>query len=226
MAQIKKNDFVEVTYTGTIKEGGIIFDTTDGALAKEQGIHNENMEYGPVVVCVGKEQVIKGLDKSLEGKEPNQEYEVQISPEDAFGKKDAKKIQLIPTNKFLKENIQPVPGLQVSVDNAFGTIKTVSGGRTLVDFNHPLAGKDIVYKVKINKLVDDQNEQIKALVKMKLNMSDIKAEVKENSAVITAPIEFPKEVQSELKKEIKEVVKVKDIKFTTKKEPKESKGQQ
>ena len=45
---------------------------------------------------------------------------------------------------FKKENITTQPGLQITVDEAVGMVKTVSGGRVIVDFNHPLSGKDIV----------------------------------------------------------------------------------
>ena len=159
MEIIKKYDFVEIEYTGKMKEDNIIFDTTDEKVAKENNLHTHN-DFGPVIICVGEEQVLKGIDKNIEGKEIGKEHDVEIKPEDAFGNKNAKLIQLIPTNKFKQQNLHPMPGLQVNINGMVGIIKTVSGGRTLVDFNHPLAGKNLQYKIKIHKKITDDKEKL------------------------------------------------------------------
>ena len=150
MEKVSKKDFIEIEYTGKLKEDNIVFDTTDEKVAKENNLETHS-GYEPVIICVGQEQLLKGIDKNLEGKDIGKEYDIEIKPEDAFGNKNAKLIQLIPTAKFKKQNIQPMPGIQLNIDGMVGTIKTVSGGRTLVDFNHPLAGKELLYKIKINK---------------------------------------------------------------------------
>ena len=152
MTKISKKDFIEIEYEGKLKDEDIIFDTTDEKTAKEQGLANEKSEFGPIVICVGEGQVLAGLDKALEGKEPG-DYTVELNPEDAFGKKDAKLIKMIPHSVFRKQNIQVQPGLQVNVDGMIGLIRRVGGGRCLVDFNHPLSGKELVYKIKINKII-------------------------------------------------------------------------
>jgi len=95
MEKVSKKDFIEVEYTGKIKDGNIIFDTTDEKVAKENNLE-ANSDYGPVVICIGEQQLLKGLDKNLEGKDIGKEYDIDIDPEDGFGKKNAKLIQLIP----------------------------------------------------------------------------------------------------------------------------------
>ncbi len=174
-ATIKKHDFVEIEYTGKLKDENIIFDTTDEKVAKENKLHGH--DYGPIIICVGEEQLLKGLDKNLEGKETGKEYDFDIKPEDAFGKKNAKLIQLIPTNKFKQQKIQPMPGMQLNIDGVVGTVKTVSGGRTLVDFNHPLAGKELSYKIKINKKITDDKEKLSGYLKLSLGAKDFKVEI-------------------------------------------------
>jgi FKBP-type peptidyl-prolyl cis-trans isomerase 2 len=170
MAVISKKDFVEIEYTGRLKEENIVFDTTDEKVAKENNL--QGGEYGPVVICVGENQVLKGIDKNLEGKEIGKEYSLKIPPEDAFGTKDAKLIQLIPTNKFKQQNIQPMPGMQLNIDGIMGTVKTVSGGRTLVDFNHPLSGREMSYTVKVNKKITDDNEKLAGYLRLSLGTKD------------------------------------------------------
>ena len=202
---IKKHDFIEIEYEAKLKEEGIIFDTTDEKIAKENELDNEKSEFGPIVICIGEGQVLAGLDKALEGKETG-EHTIELSPENAFGKKDAKLVQLIPTNKFRKDNIQPMPGMQVNIDNMIATIKTVSGGRTLVDFNHPLSGKDIIYKIKINKVITDDVEKLKAFLKVSLGIKEPKVERKDDKLVIMTKEAMPEEMQKQLKDKIKELI--------------------
>ncbi|MFH2027557.1 MAG: peptidylprolyl isomerase [Nanoarchaeota archaeon] len=206
MAKISKKDFVEIEYTGKTKEDKVIFDTTDEKIAKDNGLYNAEMNYGPVIVCIGEGQVLPGLDKQLEGKETEKEYTIDLKPEEAFGKKDAKLIQLVQTSKFLKQNIQPMPGLQINMDGMMATIKTVSGGRTLVDFNHPLAGKDIVYDIKINRLVSDDKEKIKAYLKLSLGLKELDIDMKENNADVKLKSDIPKEAKDQLNKKISELI--------------------
>ena len=197
MAKISKKDFIEIEYTGRIKEDNSIFDTTDRKVAKENNMKSRE-EFGPVIVCVGENQVLKGLDISLEGKEAGAEYDVAINPKDAFGSKNPKLIQMIPTSKFIQQKIQPMPGLQLNIDGIVGTVKTVGGGRALIDFNHPLAGKELSYKVKINKKVTDPKEQLVGYLRLVLGMKDLEAEINEKKAKVTLKTEIPKEVQEEI----------------------------
>ena len=213
---MKKGDFVELVYTGRIKDLNLVFDTTNEKEAKESNIHDARASYGPVIICIGQGHVIKGLDEQLEGKELGKEYHIELSPEQGFGKKNAKLIQLVATSKFIKQKINPMPGLQVNIDDMTGMIRTVSGGRTLVDFNHPLAGKELTYDFKINKIVKDDEEKLKALLKLQLNLKDIKVEIKEGNATIDLNIkqDLPKPVEEKLTKHIKEIIpSIKNIEF-------------
>src|SRR3989338_8178352 len=149
---INKKDFIELEYKGKIKGTDEVFDTTSEKVAKDSGIYSKGAQFKPVTIIVGEGQLVKGIDNDIIGKEPNKEYDLDLKQEDAYGSKNAKYIQLISTAKFLKQQIQPMPGLQVNIDGRVGTIKTVSGGRTLVDFNHPLAGKELSYMYKIIKV--------------------------------------------------------------------------
>ncbi|MBW2989640.1 peptidylprolyl isomerase [Candidatus Woesearchaeota archaeon] len=215
LKMIKENDFIELEYTGKIKEEGMVFDTTDEKAAKENGIFQEGMKFRPKVICLGKGQIIKGLDKALAGKELNKEYTIEVSQEDAYGKKDAKLIQLVPTSRFTKQNIQPVPGLQLNIDGMIGVIKTVSGGRTLVDFNHPLSGKDLVYEIKANRIVSDDKEKISSLLSMIMGIEDAEVSITENKAKIVSKQDVPKAIEESLKKKISEFIPgIKDIAFS------------
>ena len=78
MAQVKKGDFIEIEYTGSLKETGQIFDTSDESIAKSNDLTDQVTSYGPIVVCVGQNQVIKGIDEELIGKEPEKSYKIDV----------------------------------------------------------------------------------------------------------------------------------------------------
>ena len=219
MAIVKKHDFVEIEYTGRIKEDNSIFDTTEEKVARENGIGGKHADYSPVVICVGENNILKALEEQMIGKEAGKEYKLEIGHDNAYGRKDAKLIQLIPANKFRQQKIQPVPGLQLNIDGVFGVVKTVSGGRCLVDFNHPLAGKDLIYDVRIKRIVDDEKEKLNSLIKMHFRIKDAEIEVKDNSASIKLKHNIPKEAQEELKKIAERAIPaIKNIDFTIIKE--------
>ena len=221
METVKKNDFIEIEYTGKTKEENHVFDTTDEKVAKDSDIYNEKSEYAPSIVCIGENHILKGLDDQLIGKDIGKEYEISLSPENAFGRKDGKLIQLIPSKKFLQQRIQPMPGLQVNIDGTYGTIKTVSGGRCLVDFNHPLSGRELLYKVKINRIVEDNSEKLKALLKIHLYIKDAEVDASGDTANIKLKQELPKEVQEEFKKIVERSTSIKTLNFSS--EPKAEK---
>ncbi len=222
MTTIKKGDFVEVEYTGTVKGENIIFDTTDEKTAKENGIHNPNNEYGPVVVCLGEGQLLEGLEEWLEGKDIGTEYNVDLAPEKAFGKKDAARVKMIPFSAFKKQNIEPQPGLQINVDGMTGLVRRAGGGRCLVDFNHPLAGREVIYKIKADKIVTDDKTKVQSFLKLGFGLkADV--EVKEDVVHIKAKAEIPEEIRKLISDKITSVIpSVKKLEFAAEKSRKEA----
>jgi len=215
--KIKKGDFVEIEYTGTIKDSNIVFDTTNEDIAKKEGFFNPKHSYGPVIVCIGQNQLLKGLDEFVEGKDVGVEYEVFVKAEDGFGKKDAKNMKLVPSRIFTKQKISPVPGLPVNIDGIYGVIITVTGGRTIVDFNHPLSGKELIYKCKVNKIVRDSAEKLGAFLTAELGLkkADFEASVREGRAVVKAEkLKLPEEIKAIIEKKISELIpEVKSVEF-------------
>ncbi|MFC1728276.1 peptidylprolyl isomerase [Nanoarchaeota archaeon] len=215
---VKTGEFIEIEYTGMIKEDSFVFDTTNEKIAKDNNIHDPKSEYTPIVICIGQGQLIKGLDADIEGKDVGKDYTIDVLPENAFGKKSAKLLKLVPTSVFRKQNIVPQVGLPVNIDGTDGTIKTVTGGRTIVDFNHPLSGREITYKYKILKMVTDDAEKIKSLLSVVLNipMKNIDVKVDQGKATIEMA-KMPEPIEKEFAKKIKELIStIKDVKFTEK----------
>ena len=216
MAAIKQRDFVEIEYTGRIKEDNSIFDTTQEDVAKKEGVLDKNKHYHPAVICLGENMMMESVENFLVGKEAGKNYQIEINAENAFGKKDAKLIQMIPLNKFRQQNIQPVVGLQLNIDGMFGIVRTVSGGRCYVDFNHPIAGKDVYYEIKVNKIIEDDKEKLKSLSDSQFHLHDAQIELKEGVASVSSKHNIPKEAAEEIKSIVQKIIPgIKDIEFVT-----------
>ena len=156
--QTKKGDFVEIEFIG--KSQGEVFDTNILDEAKKL---NPKAEIKPLILKIGESMVVPGFDKALEGKELGKKHLININSEQGFGKRDSKLIRLMPKKIFIEQEMMPTPGLTVAFDNNLGKIISVSGGRVLVDFNNPLAGKDIEYEFTIKRMVNDLKEKAEAL---------------------------------------------------------------
>jgi len=220
---VKQGNFVEVEYTGRLKEDNTVFDTTDEKIAQESGIFSENMKYGSVIICVGKGHILKGLEKEFVGKEPGK-FTIELSAENAFGKKNAGLIELVQQKKFVEHKIQPVPGLQVNIDGALGVVRRVGGGRVLVDFNHPLAGKDVVYDVNIKRIVSDKKEQITGMLSVLMKIEPVGVKIENEQAVITLKKELPDKVKDHISKELCNIVGLKKTEFKKADEKKDEKS--
>jgi FKBP-type peptidyl-prolyl cis-trans isomerase SlyD len=159
---IQKGEFITLSYTGSV--AGKIFDTTSEEVAKDAGIHNPGAPYGPVTIRVGNQHVILGLDEALEGKEIGFEGEIDIPAEKAFGLHERDKVEAFNKNSF-KEKLKI--GMTIKVpEKGEGTVVDVIGNRALIDFNHPLAGKELHYWFRIEGEVTDIEEQVKGLIRL------------------------------------------------------------
>ncbi len=158
---VKKGDFIEIEFTGKVKSSGDIFDTNVKAVIEAEKLKIKEVK--PFVLSVGNKMLPVGFDDDLEDKEIGKDYVVEIVPEKAFGKRDKSLVKMVPTKLFLEQNIKPERGMRLSLDGQMVKIISASAGRTLVDFNNPLSGKDVVYEYKINREVSDENEKINGL---------------------------------------------------------------
>src|SRR3989344_2772337 len=160
MEKTKKNEFVELEFLGRIKDTGEVFDTN---IKKEAEKINLQLEIKPLIVSISQGMLVKGFDKSLEDKEIGKEYKINLSPEEAFGTRNSQLIKIIPSRVFKEKNLNPVPGMMLNFDGMIAKIITISGGRVIVDFNNPLAGKELEYEFTIKKKIQDDKEKINAL---------------------------------------------------------------
>jgi FKBP-type peptidyl-prolyl cis-trans isomerase 2 len=206
----KEKDFVEMEYTAMTKIEKLVFDTTSEEVAKKKDLFNPDYKYGSVIICLGEKQVLPGLEKQIIGKEPGN-YTISLGVDEAFGRKSAKLLKLIPMSAFKKDSLAPVPGLQVNIDGLSGVIRSASSGRVIVDFNHPLSGKEVVYEINLIKKISEPSEKAKSVMKVEFN---IVPEIELNGTKLTVKHEFPAEIIAAIKERVLFLVpEIKEMEF-------------
>jgi FKBP-type peptidyl-prolyl cis-trans isomerase 2 len=186
---LKNKDFIEAEFTGKVK-GGEIFDSNikEELESLHEG-HNHPVEAKPFIFCLGQGMFLKAIDDFLIGKpEPDSKtpvsYDIELSPEKAFGARDSKLIQMIPLKAFRQSDSLPSPGMVFNFDGRIAKILSVSSGRVIVDFNNPLSGKTVIYKIIIKRKVEDLNEKIKSFIEF-LFKRNLEFEIKDKTLLLS-----------------------------------------
>jgi len=161
---VNKGDFIKVEMTGSSVETGEVFETTSEEAAQESGMWEENRTYEPRLVIVGDGYVLRGLDERLPGTPFDEEIEIEIPPEEAFGERNPADVQMVPFRVLRSKGINPYVGAELEIDGRPAIIRSVSAGRVQVDYNHRLAGRKIVYKLKVVEHIEDDKDKMRALI--------------------------------------------------------------
>ena len=161
---LEKKDFIEIKFTGRVKNGEVFDSNIKEDLEELHKGHDHPVDPKPFIFCLGQGMFLKSLDDFLIGKpEDQKEYNLSLAPEKAFGKRKSELIQRMPSRIFKEHKMRPVVGMTFDFDGRAAKVLTVSGGRVVVDFNHNLAGKDIEYKIKFVRKLDNVKEKIESL---------------------------------------------------------------
>jgi peptidylprolyl isomerase len=140
----KKGDKVKVEYVGSL-EDGTIFDSSE--------MHNEPLEF-----VVGAGQLIKGFDDAVVGMKIGEEKEIRLPPDEAYGAHNPEFVKDMPRGCFPQDqDIQPGMMFMVALQDGRQIpvrISQVSDDTITVDLNPPLAGKTLVFKIKLLEIAE------------------------------------------------------------------------
>ena len=136
---VKEGDKIKVDYTGSF-EDGTVFDASEK--------HGQPLEFE-----VGKHQVVPGFEKAVVGMVKDEEKEITLKPEEAYGEPNAELVKKIPRDNLPKEQ-EPEVGMMLMMQLPTGQqiparIAEVGDKEVTIDLNHPLAGKTLKFKIKI-----------------------------------------------------------------------------
>jgi FKBP-type peptidyl-prolyl cis-trans isomerase 2 len=176
-----KGDFVELKFTGYANNE--VFDSNIPEDLKK--LHPKAKEER-LLVIIGEAMVVVGLDKALENKELNKEYEVSFSYKEGFGERRRELIRTLPITAFTEQKVNPYPGLVLALDNQVVKIIAVSGARVIADFNNPLSGKEIKYKFTIVNKVADEKDRAETVFKLLFGFLP-EFEITEKSVAVKLP---------------------------------------
>ena len=159
---VKKGDFLKIEYTG-YDQNGNVFDSTSGEIGKE--MHGKE---GPLLVVMDFDYLVEGMRQALLQMNKGDEQEISIPPELAFGERQRVRLKVLPLSDFHDNETEPYPGAVIRMDTPgggiSGLVKSVNSGRVLVDFNHPLSGQTVRYKLKLVDVILDPAQKVSELL--------------------------------------------------------------
>lgn len=141
MKRVKDGDHVTLTYVGELADGEIFESTEDT---------------GPLEFQIGSEAVMPGFENALIGMTEGEEKTITLQPEEAYGPKQPELTHVVQRSVF-GTKVEPQPGMVLGMavekdgkkHQVPVMVTSVTGDKVAIDFNHPLAGKTLTYKITL-----------------------------------------------------------------------------
>jgi FKBP-type peptidyl-prolyl cis-trans isomerase SlyD len=144
---IEKNQIVSIEYE--VSDGKKVVDSNVGGM--------------PLVFMFGKGQIIPGLENAIANMSIGEKAEVLVKAEDAYGEYNAEAKQEVPKDQFSGIDLEVGMTLYGQGEDG-GTVQVVveeiGAESVIIDFNHPLAGKDLSFVVSINNIREASAEEV------------------------------------------------------------------
>ncbi len=144
---IQENQVVSIEYE--VRDGDQVVDS--------------NMSGAPLVFMYGKGQIIPGLESGIKDMNIGDKADVLVKPADAYGEYNADATQEVPKEQFA--GIDLTEGMTLYGQGEDGgtvqvVVKDIKDDSVIIDFNHPLAGKELMFTVAINNVRDASADEI------------------------------------------------------------------
>ncbi len=125
---------------------------------KEAGTENiadSNKGSKPLEFIVGKDQIIPGLEVALVGMSEGENGDILVKAADAYGDRKEEAVQVLPIDQFA--GVDLVQGMTLYGQDESGQstqviVKAFDDKEVTIDFNHPLAGKDLMFSVTVTSV--------------------------------------------------------------------------
>ena len=149
MKTVQIGDQISIEYEGMLEDGEIVERSSDT---------------GPVEFEVGSNVMPPGFEKALIGMLEGEEKTITMTPEEAFGPRDENLLHTV-SRSVLGDKIKPEPGMVLGMTldkegkqhKVPALVIAVNGDEVTIDFNHPLAGKTLTYKLTLKSIKDQSN---------------------------------------------------------------------
>jgi FKBP-type peptidyl-prolyl cis-trans isomerase 2 len=147
-ATVSKNQVVQIAYKGTLPDGTLFAQSPEGK---------------PLEFLVGAGILIPALEKGLLGMKTGETRTVTVKAADAYGEWDPKALKELPRGEFPKD-VELKVGSRYQFTTSNGpivvTVAALTPTTVTIDFNHPLAGKDLTFEVTVVKIRPATKEEL------------------------------------------------------------------
>jgi peptidylprolyl isomerase len=133
----ESQDYVTINYIGRFKENNEIFDSSD--------------ESGPFEFEIGSDNVIDAINSAIIGMKVGDKKTIDVTPQDGYGEYQQELILDIPTEK-LPEDSEVGDVLDEAVTKMQWSIVEIGETKSVINGNHPLAGKDLIFELELVEL--------------------------------------------------------------------------
>lgn len=170
-----------------------LIDTSRKAVAEANSLPAEEREFTPMPTVVGAGRWFGPVEKSLSEAVVGKEYEVAIEPQDAYGERNEKNIEVhslsevMRAPEFKKGDTMPGPGMPVTLRNRTGTILRMAAGRVRVDFNPRYAGRRLKYRYTVISAAKDLKEKAEHILAMNYPSAGFTISVSGTDVTVAAP---------------------------------------
>ena len=149
--EVKKDTVVKFHYTLKDRETGEVIDSS--------AFHGGE----PLSVLIGAQNIIPGLEKEMEGMKVGETKTIEVAYKDAYGPRDESLVQKMPRDAF--QGIELQRGMPLTARTPDGReipfiVVDFNDVEVIVDMNHPLAGRDLVFDVEIVEVRDASKEEL------------------------------------------------------------------
>jgi FKBP-type peptidyl-prolyl cis-trans isomerase SlyD len=139
---------VEIEYTLTVE--GEILDSSEAE--------------GPLAYLHGHDNIVPGLEKELSGKKVGESVSVTVSPEEGYGRYDEEAAAHVPREE-IPADVPIEEGVEIIMEDEDGSVMAamitwVGADEVKLDFNHPLAGRELGFEVKVVGLREPTEEEM------------------------------------------------------------------
>lgn len=146
----------------TITPGSVVlFDYT--LTDDDKDVIDSSKDGGPLAYLHGEGQIVKGLEKVMEGKKAGDSFSVTVSPEEGYGLPDPAKVATVTTDQ-IEGGEELEEGMQLEASNEAGeqivVVTKIEGNKVTLDGNHPLAGMTLHFDITIREVRAATPEEI------------------------------------------------------------------
>ena len=175
MAKAKRGDTVRLHYTGKLTDGTVFDSTTNAGANLWEGFNGNGVTFAPAQFVIGAGEMPPDFEDALVGLEAGQEVTVAIPAARAFGARNEERVMVLPLDDFTPRELglerfrvaegrhrpnkfDPKVGEVWDVSTPDGSsVRARVDSRTdesiTLDANHPLAGRDIVFDIRLVEIL-------------------------------------------------------------------------